>query len=151
MTKTYRYFTIFKLNNKIIKFGRVKVSNSDKPLVAAKKLLISICKYKKFSNKLKCNVNFYIRETTKNSKKLIYGPYKGSFKKSDKPENKIYEVVSKVKDTKIIQSGGKKYGEEFITQGFRNFGNTCFINSFLQIFLSCDELLDQVLDIDLQE
>ena len=99
MSKEFRYFTLYKLNNKIIQFGRVKISSeSGKPLDAAKKLLSSICEYEGLTknNKLKCKAHFYIRETTKQSKKQIFGPYKGSFKKYDKPvsiklKNGIYE------------------------------------------------------------
>ena len=123
MSKEFRYFTLYKLNNKIIQFGRVKISSeSGKPLDAAKKLLSSICEYEGLTknNKLKCKAHFYIRETTRQSKKQIFGPYKGSFKKYDKPvsiklkngneiKHKMYTDVVKVKDKKIIiQKGGKE-------------------------------------------
>jgi hypothetical protein len=84
----YRYFTLARLNDKDVEFGRVKVTKkSGSPLDAAKKLLTSICEYEGLTknNKLKCKAEFYIRETTSGSKKGIYGPYKGSFKKYDKP------------------------------------------------------------------
>ena len=125
--KAYRYFKLYKLNNKDVQFGRVKISRkSGKPLDAAKKLLNSICEYKGLTknNKLKCKAHFYIRETTKDSKKRIYGPYKGSFKKYDKPviikldngreiKHKMYAEVIKIKgEKKIIQSGG--YGPEWV-------------------------------------
>jgi len=117
--KDYRFFTVHKLNNKDIEFGRVKISReSGKPLDAAKKLLRSICEYEGLTkmNKLKCKVNFYIRETTRDSKKRIYGPYKGSFKKYDKPviikldngleiKHKMYAKVIKG-EKMIIQKGG---------------------------------------------
>ena len=86
---------------------------SAKPLDAAKKLLNSICEYEGLTknNKLKCKAHFYIRETTKDSKKRIYGPYKGSFKKYDKPviikldngreiKYKMYAEVIKIKSEK---------------------------------------------------
>jgi len=121
MSKEYRYFTLYKLNNKKIQFGRVKITLSAKPIDAAKKLLNSICKYEGIS-KLKCKANFYIRETTKDStQKKIYGPYKGSFKKYNTPviikkdgkeiKYTMYSEVVKIKGEKIIvQKGGEKGG-----------------------------------------
>jgi hypothetical protein len=99
MVNDYRYFTLHKLDNKVIEFGRVKISSSATPLDAAKKLLKSICDYKglKKNNKLKCKSIYYIRETTKKTNKKIYGPYKGSYKKYDKP------VIVKLKDNSIIK------------------------------------------------
>ena len=121
--KDYRYFTLCKLNNKEIEFGRVKISSSSgKPIDAAKKLLKSICDYQDLTknNKLKCKALFYIRETTKGSNKRIYGPYKGSFKKYEKPailkldngkiiKHTMYPFVVKIKNqNKTIQKGGVK-------------------------------------------
>ena len=46
MKTNYRYFKVYKLNNQLVDFGRVKISyESGKPLDAAKKLLSSICLY----------------------------------------------------------------------------------------------------------
>jgi len=122
MSKEYRYFTLHKLNNKEIEFGRVKISReSATPIDAAKKLLSSICEYEGLTknNKLKCKALFYIRETTNGSNKKIYGQYEGSFKKYDKPvivklnngkeiKHKMYAHVFKIKSDKmIIQKGGE--------------------------------------------
>ena len=85
----YRYFTITRLNNKDVEFGRVKISaKSAGPIDAAKKLLTSICEYEGLTKnkKAQCKAVFYIRETTRsNPSKKIYGPYKGSFIKYDTP------------------------------------------------------------------
>jgi hypothetical protein len=97
--KKYRYFTLTRLNDKDIEFGRVKISSkSGSPLDAAKKLLTSICQYEGLlkDKKLQCKAHFYIRETSGPNKK-IYGPYSGSFKKYDKP------VIVKLKDGKEIK------------------------------------------------
>jgi hypothetical protein len=120
MPNDFRYFTLYKLNNKYVQFGRVKISNkSGKPLDASKKLLNSICEYQGLTknNKLKCKAEFYIRETTKDSNKKIYGPYKGYFKKYKTPvivklkdgkeiKHKMYPYVIKIKDSLKKQFGG---------------------------------------------
>ena len=118
MINNYRYFKVYKLNNKLVDFGRVKISyESGKPLDSAKKLLSSICRHEGITNKLKCKAEFFIKETTTDSKKKIYGPYKGSFKKYDKPftvklkdgtiiKHIIYPHVYKLKSKSIVQKGG---------------------------------------------
>jgi hypothetical protein len=98
--KKYRYFTLVKLNDKDVEFGRVKItSKSGSPLDAAKKLLTSICEYEGLikDKKLTCKAHFYIRETTSGSSKNIYGPYSGTFKKHDPP------VIVKLKDGTVIK------------------------------------------------
>jgi hypothetical protein len=119
MQNKLRYFKVYRLNSKLVEFGRVKISKeSGKPLDAAKKLLNSICLHEKISNKLKCKVQFYIKETTKGSNKKIYGPYKGLFKKYEKPvivelkdgskiKHSVYPYVYKLKSKSIIQKGGQ--------------------------------------------
>jgi WD40 repeat protein len=123
--KEYRYFTLHKLNNKDIEFGRVKISASNgRPLDAAKKLLTSICEYEGLTkqNKVKCNATYYIRETTSGGNKRIYGPYKGTFKKYDKPlivelkdgskiKHTMYPHVIKLKDKKTKLTKSQKGGE----------------------------------------
>ena len=114
MSSEYRYFKLYKLNNEVIQFGRVKIpSNSGKPLDASKKLLSSIFKYMGLTeeNKLKSKIKFYIKETTKDSNKNIYGPYKVSFKKSNK--SVIVKLVdgSKIKhtnNTSVLKNKNKK-------------------------------------------
>jgi ankyrin repeat protein len=118
MKTNYRYFKVYKLNNQLVDFGRVKISSeSGKPLDAAKKLLSSICLYSGITNKLKCKAEFYIKETTKGSNKKIYGPYKGTFKKYEKPviierkdgskvKHTIYPSIYKLKNKSTIQKGG---------------------------------------------
>ena len=96
----YRYFTLARLNDKDVEFGRVKITKkSGSPLDSAKKLVTSICEYEGLlkDKKLQCKAHFYIRETTSGSNKKIYGPYSGSFKKYDKP------LIVKLKDGTVIK------------------------------------------------
>jgi len=119
----YRHFTLSKLNNKELELGRVKISSkSGTPLDAAKKLLKTVCSYEGLTKnkKLKCKAIFYIRETTERCNK-IYGPYKGTYKKYNKPvivtlkdgrqiKHFYYPDVVKIKESKskkIIQKGGE--------------------------------------------
>jgi len=84
--------------------------------------LSSICLHKGITNKLKCKVDFFIKETTSGSKKKIYGPYKGTFKKYEKPvivelkdgrkiKHTIYPSVYKLKNKVTMQKGGNNIQE----------------------------------------
>lgn len=139
--KEYRYFTVYKLNNKEIEFGRVKISASNgRPSDAARKLLTSICDYKGLTkqNRVKCNTTYYIRETTSDRVKRVYGPYKGTFKKYDKPfivelkdgrkiKHTMYPYVIKVKDKKAkltkSQKGGASIVKQISIQNYDNYDN----------------------------
>ena len=132
----YRHFTLSKLNNKELELGRVKISSkSGTPLDAAKKLLKTVCSYEGLTKnkKLKCKAIFYIRETTERCNK-IYGPYKGTYKKYNKPvivtlkdgrqiKHFYYPDVVKIKESKskkIIQKGG-----EPIVYNYNNDNDNC--------------------------
>lgn len=110
MLLTKRYFTIV-IDSK--ETGRY-ISSS--PLLVAKKVLsklLTVYKCKK--------IEYCIRETTKSSKKKIYGPYLGEMKKLEKPikrNNNIiyYKSMVHIKKEKIyIKMRG---GEEFQLSNF---------------------------------
>ena len=110
MLSTKRYFTIV-IDSK--ETGRY-ISSS--PLLVAKKVLsklLTVYKCKK--------IEYYIRETTKSSKKKIYGPYLGEMKKLEKPikrNNNIiyYKSMVHIKKEKIyIKMRG---GDEFQLSNF---------------------------------
>ena len=85
-----RHFKVVMLNNEEVDFGRVDIKDHQNPLKAAKKLLGSIATHKNLTklNKLKLNVVFMIKETTRDSKQKIYGPYKGKYVKLTPEEMK---------------------------------------------------------------
>lgn len=76
-----RHFKVVRLDSKEIDIGRVDIRASQTPLKAAKKLLGSIATYHNLKklNKLDLDVVFMIKETTRDSKQKIYGPYKGKY------------------------------------------------------------------------
>lgn len=84
-----RHFKIVMLDGKEVARGseigdaRANITMKANPLDAAKKLFRSVCKHRKLSgmNKLKCHAEFYIKETTNDSHKKIYGPYSGKYVK----------------------------------------------------------------------
>jgi len=111
-----RYFTVIELNGrKIENGGRYKISNlytrgkrkgkmrKNKPTPgdAASKALSKFCRDMKTNNKTKCRVTFSIKEITRASKKKIFGPYYGYYKKLDKPVKRV--VVRDGKKKTIIQ------------------------------------------------
>jgi hypothetical protein len=81
--KKYRHFKLIEADKKELNVGYVKISENASPLSAAKKLFKSLCHHRKLNgeNKLKCQSTFTIQETTQDSRKKIYGPYKGHWKK----------------------------------------------------------------------
>jgi hypothetical protein len=85
-----RHFKVVMLNNEEVDFGRVDIKDHQNPSKAAKKLLGSIATHKNLTklNKLKLNVVFMIKETTRDSKQKIYGPYKGKYVKLTPEEMK---------------------------------------------------------------
>ncbi len=91
--KKFRHFKLIEADKKEMNIGYVKISNAGSPLSAAKKLFKSLCHSKNLSgeNKLKCNSTFTIQETTQDSKKKIFGPYIGSWKKLSEKEQKEAE------------------------------------------------------------
>lgn len=89
----YRHFKLIEADKKELNLGYVKISSAGSPLSAAKKLFKSLCHHKNLSgeNKLKCSSTFTIQETTIDSKKKIFGPYVGSWKKLSEKEQKEAE------------------------------------------------------------
>jgi hypothetical protein len=85
-----RHFKVVRLDNEEVDFGRVDIKQHHTPLKAAKKLLVSIATHKNLKklNKLKLDVIFMIKETTRDSKQKIYGPYKGNYTKLSEEEMK---------------------------------------------------------------
>lgn len=81
--KKYRHFKLIEADKKELNVGYVKISANASPLSAAKKLFKSLCHHRKLNgdDKLKCHSTFTIQETTQDSRKKIYGPYKGHWKK----------------------------------------------------------------------
>ena len=85
-----RHFKIVFLDGKEVDIGRVDIKEHQTPLNAAKKLLGSIATHHNLKklNKLKLNVVYMIKETTRDSKQKIYGPYKGKYVKLTPEEMK---------------------------------------------------------------
>ncbi len=81
--KNVRHFKLIEADKKEVNLGYVKVNPSSSPLSAAKKLFKSLSHHKNMSgkDKLKFSSTFTIQETTQDSKRKIYGPYKASWKK----------------------------------------------------------------------
>jgi isopenicillin N synthase-like dioxygenase len=85
-----RHFKLIEADKKEMNVGYVKVNNSGTPLSAAKKLFKSLCHTKNLNgdDKLKLRSTFTIQETTNLSKKKIFGPYIGYYKKLSEKEKK---------------------------------------------------------------
>lgn len=129
--KKYRHFKLIEADKKELNVGYVKISENASPLSAAKKLFKSLCHHRKLSgdDKLKCHSTFTIQETTQDSRKKIYGPYRGHWKKLTAKEREeagragiqftmrsvVKLVNSKTKKDKkkpMKKKGGKKEEEE---------------------------------------
>ena len=89
-TGKIRHFKVILLDGQEVDIGRVDIKEYQTPLNAAKKLLGSIATHHNLKklNKLKLNVVFIIKETTRDSKQKIYGPYKGKYIKLTPEEMK---------------------------------------------------------------
>jgi hypothetical protein len=88
---SYRNFKIVEVNGKAVKYDSgASIKEHQTPLNAAKKLLKSICLQMglKGMKKLDCHVTFVIQETTRGSKKKMFGPYKGKYMKYTPEEAK---------------------------------------------------------------
>ncbi len=126
--KKYRHFKLIEADKKELNVGYVKISENASPLSAAKKLFKSLCHHRKLNgeNKLKCHSTFTIQETTQDSRKKIYGPYKGHWKKLTAKEQEeagragiqftmrsvVHLVNSKPKKTTKKKTTKKKGGYE---------------------------------------
>lgn len=88
-----RHFKLIEADKNELNIGYVKIGHSGSPLAAAKKLFKSLCHHRNLSgeNKLKCKSTFTIQETTQESKKKIFGPYIGYWKKLTEKEQKEAE------------------------------------------------------------
>ena len=89
-TGEYRHFKLDTVNGQPVKFEALaNIKDHQTPLSAAKKLLRSYCRAKglKESNRLKLNVKFTIRETTRGHSK-VFGPYSGKYHKYTAEEMK---------------------------------------------------------------
>jgi hypothetical protein len=89
-TGEYRHFKLDSVNGQPVKieaFANIKEHQT--PLNAAKKLLRSYCKSQglKESNRLKLNITFTIRESTRGRSK-VFGPYTGKYYKYSAEELK---------------------------------------------------------------
>ena len=113
-----RHFKIVEVNGKEVEMdSRVQISKSATPLNAAKKLLGAYCRAMNIASKNRPNLNltYKIKETTRGSKRSVFGPYKGTFTKYTPEEMKkakaagqqftMKAVVKIVKDKKE-QKGG---------------------------------------------
>ena len=105
-----RFFKIVELDGQIVDFGRLHILKVTKgglrgpgPLSAAKKALLSISQHLGMSGnkKSKINVQFMNKETTKDSSKKIYGPYKGYYHEYTAEEKKKAMIKNK-KSGKIL-------------------------------------------------
>jgi hypothetical protein len=88
---SYRNFKIVELNGKAVKYdSSAAIKENQTPLNAAKKLLKSICLQMglKGMKKLECHATYVIQETTRGSKKKMFGPYKGKYSKYTPEEAK---------------------------------------------------------------
>jgi hypothetical protein len=90
-TGSYRNFKVVEVNGKAVKYDSgASIKDHQTPLNAAKKLLKSICLQMglKGMKKLDCHVTYVIQETTRGSKKKMFGPYKGKYAKYSPNEAK---------------------------------------------------------------
>ena len=89
-TGTYRHFRVVELDGKEVKIGMVKIKETQTPLNAARKLLMSIADEKglKKSERPNLKAKFVIQETTRGSVHKMYGPYSGKYVKYTAEEMK---------------------------------------------------------------
>jgi len=98
-----RHFRVVSLENKNVSLGGVSISSVASPSDAARKLLKSIAHEKGLEKMKKLNmgkVKFSIQEYTQGSKKKVYGPYIGYYRKYTAEEmKKATTAKGKVKFT----------------------------------------------------
>ena len=98
-----RHFRVVSLENKNVSLGGVSISSVASPSDAARKLLKSIAHEKGLEKMKKLNmgkVKFSIQEYTQGSKKKVYGPYIGHYRKYSAEEmKKATTAKGKVKFT----------------------------------------------------
>jgi hypothetical protein len=118
----YRHFKLVEVDGKpYTSSARAYIKEHQTPLNAAKKLLTSMIKPQKLSDnaKSKLKVVFHIKETNRESKTKVYGPYIGKYHKytpseaakaktaSGKVSFKFKPIVKLYKGNKKEQKGGK--------------------------------------------
>ena len=98
-----RHFRVVQLENKTVSLGGVSISEKASPGDAARKLLKSIAHEKGLEKMKKLSmgkVKFSIQEYTQGSKKKVYGPYVGYYRKyTDAELKKAKTAKGKVKFT----------------------------------------------------
>jgi len=98
-----RHFRVVKVDSKEVSLGGVSISDKASPGDAARKLLKSIAHDKGLEKNKKLNmgkVKFVIQEYTQGSKKKMYGPYVGYYRKYTAEElKKARTAGGKVKFT----------------------------------------------------
>jgi ankyrin repeat protein len=135
MSTESRYFKVCKLNNMKVEIGRAKIpKESSNMLSASKKLFKTICREKNvLKNKKFYESTFHIQETTKGSKKKVYGPYKGTCKVGSDGKKCIFNVV-KLRSSKKIKKGG----------GDNNSNNKKLLEMIRNEELNVEELIHEI-------
>jgi len=90
-TSKLRHFKLATVDGKEVDFeATANVKDHQTPLSAAKKLLRSYCRALKLkeTNRLKVDIKFTIRESTRGSGNKIFGPYTGKYRKYTPAEMK---------------------------------------------------------------
>lgn len=90
-----RAYKIVSVNGK--KYPHYRRYHGAEPKDAAKKAFHFICK--KLGMNKSCDIKFVLQETTRNSKKRTYGPYRGRYEKLPKP--RIYKPPAGREPVKI--------------------------------------------------
>ena len=122
-----RHFKLVEVDGKPYKSSsRVNITDNQTPSSAAKKLLTRMIRSQKLSDsaKSKLKVIFYIKETNRESKGKVYGPYVGTYHKYTPSEaakshyqikdggplihHKFKTIVKLYKGNKTTQKGGEK-------------------------------------------
>ena len=102
-TEGDRHFRVVEVGGKSVSLGGVSISDKASPGDAARKLLKSIAHDKGLEKMKKLNmgkVKFHIQEYTQGSKKKVYGPYEGYYRKYTAEElKKAKTAKGKVKFT----------------------------------------------------
>jgi hypothetical protein len=113
-----RRFKIASVDGKpVVLTGRITIKSHQTPLSAAKKLLRSYAKHHGLTEngKTKLKIVYTIQETTKGSKKKVYGPYEGKYYKYNKEEAEkakasgiSFKFKPMVKLHKVERKGGAR-------------------------------------------
>jgi len=86
-----RHFKLATVDGKEVDFeATANIKSHQTPLSAAKKLLRSYCRALKLkeANRLKVDIKFTIRESTRGSGNKVFGPYSGKYRKYTPAEMK---------------------------------------------------------------